>query len=324
MGNPKSAYSLEDLDAAGRIVYRTMQPTPQYRWPLLEARAGSELWVKHENHAPTGAFKIRGGLVYLEMLAGISPRVGGIVTATRGNHGQSIALAARSAGIPVAVVVPRGNATDKNAAMRELGAELIESGADFQEAVEEADRIAIDRDWHRLPSFHPKLVCGVATYTLELLRAVPHLSALYVPIGLGSGICGAIAARNALGHTAEIIGVAATGAPAYARSLEAGVPLSCEVTTRLADGMACRVPNPDALQMMMDARIRIIEVTDEQIAQAIRLLFATTHNVAEGAGAAATAAMLADSGTAKAGARAVVLSGQNIDTGMLAEVLTGR
>jgi threonine dehydratase len=302
--------ALAELEAAARTVYKTMQPTPQYRWPLLESRAGGELWVKHENHAPTGAFKIRGGLVYMEMLRYLTPRVEGIVTATRGNHGQSVAMAARAAGIPVVIVVPHGNAADKNAAMRALGAELIESGADFQEAAEKADGIAISRGWHRLPSFHDKLVCGVATYALELLRAVPNLAAIYVPIGLGSGICGAIAARNAL------------GAPAYARSLEAGKAISCEVTTQLADGMACRVPDKNALRMMMDARIRVIEVTDAQIADAIRVLFATTHNVAEGAGAAATAAMLADKELATKGARAVILSGQNIDTSVLSGVLS--
>jgi threonine dehydratase len=323
MESTEALPTLEELEAAARIVYETMQPTPQYRWPLLEARAGGELWVKHENHAPTGAFKIRGGLVYMQMLRETTPRIEGVVTATRGNHGQSIAMAARAAGVQAIIVVPHGNAADKNAAMRALGAELVVSGADFQEAAEKADGIAINRGWHRLPSFHNKLVCGVATYTLELLRAVPNLAAIYVPIGLGSGICGAIAARNALGHSAEIIGVGATGAPAYARSLKAGKPISCEVTTLLADGMACRVPDKNALRLMMDARIRVVEVTDAQIAEAIRILFATTHNVAEGAGAAATAAMLADKELTAKGARAVILSGQNIDTPVLTEVLKG-
>ena len=297
-----------------------MSPTPQYRWPLLEERAGGELWVKHENHAPTGAFKVRGGLVYLRSLKASDPDIKGIVTATRGNHGQSVALAARTSGIPVLVYVPHNNAADKNAAIRALGAEVVEFGSDFQEAVEEADRAAKSRGWHRLTSFHEKLVCGVATYALELLRAVPHLETLYVPIGQGSGICGAIAARNALGHKAEIVGVVSAGAPAYARSLEAGEIVSCPVTTELADGMACRTPVEAALRIISDAGTRVIEVTDEQLADAIRLIFATTHNVAEGAGAAATAAMLADERNAK-GARAVVLSGQNIDTRALAGIL---
>jgi threonine dehydratase len=314
--------SLTDLEAAAEIVYETMAPTPQYRWPLLEERAGGEVWVKHENHAPTGAFKVRGGLVYLQMLRGGKPRIEGIVTATRGNHGQSIAMAARATGIPVLVLVPHNNAADKNAAMRALGGEVVEFGSDFQEAAEEADRVAAKRGWHRLSTFHPKLVGGVGTYTLELLRTVPQVETLYVPIGQGSGICGAIAARNALSHEAEIVGVVSAGAPAYARSLEAGKSISCPVTTELADGMACRTPNESALRIIADAGIRIVEVSDEQIADAIRLLFATTHNVAEGAGAAATAAMLADKGLKRNGPRAVVLSGQNIDSGVLGKILS--
>jgi threonine dehydratase len=313
---------LADLEAAAEIVYRTMSPTPQYRWPLLEERAGGEVWVKHENHAPTGAFKIRGGLVYLQMLGDMTPRVEGIVTATRGNHGQSIAMAARSTGIPVLVLVPHNNAADKNAAMRALGAEVMEFGSDFQEAVEEAARIAVTRGWHRIPTFHERLVCGVATYTLELLRAVPELETVYVPIGQGSGICGAIAARNALSHKAEIIGVVSTGAPAYARSLAAGKLVSCPVTTELADGMACRTPNESALRIIANAGIRVVEVSDEQIADAIRLLFTATHNVAEGAGAAATAALLSDTNLKRKGPRAVVLSGQNIDSAVLARILS--
>lgn len=314
--------TLNELESAATIVYRTMAPTPQYRWPLLEERAGGEVWLKQENHAPTGAFKIRGGLVYLQMLAGTDRRVQGIVTATRGNHGQSIALAARATGAKVLVVVPRNNAADKNAAMRALGAEVIEFGGDFQEAVEEADRIAVSRGLHRIPTFHEKLVCGVASYTLELLRAVPHLEAIYVPIGQGSGICGALAAKNALGHDAEVIGVVATGAPAYARSLEAGKLISCPVTTEIADGMACRTPHETALRIMQDAGIRIIEVNDEQIEDAIRLLFATTHSLAEGAGAAATAALLADKTSDRKGARAAILSGQNIDSGVAGRILS--
>ncbi len=314
--------SLEDLEAAAAIVYETMAPTPQYRWPLLEQRAGGEVWVKHENHAPTGAFKIRGGLVYLRSLAQSEAGIEGIVTATRGNHGQSIALAARTTGIPVLVIVPHNNAADKNAAMRALGAEVVEFGSDFQEAVEEAARISSSRGWHRIPTFHENLISGVASYTLELLRAVPDLEAMYVPIGQGSGICGAIAAKNALSHKAEIIGVVSTGAPAYARSLAAGKIVSCPVTTELADGMACRTPVESALRIISDAGIRIVEVSDEQIADSIRILFATTHNVAEGAGAAATAALLADEELTRNGARAVVLSGQNIDSAVFGRILS--
>ncbi|HEY8311901.1 MAG TPA: threonine dehydratase, partial [Gemmatimonadaceae bacterium] len=234
--------SLAELDAATEVVRRAMPVTPAYEWPLLAARTGARVVVKHENYTPVGAFKLRGGLVYLDYLQRSSPRVPGIVTATRGNHGQSVAFAARQYGIPVLVVVPHGNALEKNAAMRALDAEVVEEGDDFQSAVEAADRMANERDWHRLPSFHPLLVSGVGTYALEFFRQVADLDTVYVPIGLGSGICGMIAARDALGIATKIVGVVSTGAPAYALSLEAGHPVSHPVTTQIADGMACRTP----------------------------------------------------------------------------------
>jgi threonine dehydratase len=284
--------TLADLEAAAALVYAVMPPTPQYRWPLLEARAGCEVWVKHENHTPAGAFKVRGGIVYFDELARAVPHVAGVVTATRGNHGQSVGLAARRHGIPAAIVVPHGNSREKNAAMRALGVELIEEGHDFQAASDAAAEIARERGWHRMPSFHPALVAGVGTYALELLRAAPHVEAVYVPIGLGSGICGVLAAREALGHACEVVGVVSTGAPAYARSLAGDAIVSHDVTTMLADGMACRVPNADAFAMMRGRVDRVVEVTDDEVAEAMRALYADTHNVAEGGGAASLAALL--------------------------------
>lgn len=314
--------TLDDLDRAAAIVHRAMPPTPQRRWPLLDARAGADVWVKHENQTPAGAFKIRGGLVYFDALVRRGEPVHGVVAATTGNHGQSIGFAARQYGVPAALVVPHGNSLGKNAAMRALGAELIEEGRDFQAALETAARIAAERGWHMVPSFHPLLVQGVATASLELFRAVPDLDSLYVPIGLGSGICGAIAVRDALGLPTRVVAVVASAAPAYARSIAAGRVISHESKTRIAEGMACRTPNDEALAQIRRGIDRVVEVTDDQIEAAMRAVFDDTHTVAEGAGAASVAALLVDR-HAVAGRRvAVVLTGGNVDRDVFARVLT--
>jgi len=317
--------TLADLEAAAAIVHAAMPPTPQYRWPLLDARCAAPVWVKHENHTPVGAFKVRGGLVYLEWLRRAHPDVRTLVTATRGNHGQSIGFAAARHRIRTTVVVPHGNSVEKNAAMRALGVTLIEEGRDFQESVELADAIVArdPRGTHRVPSFDERLVHGVGTWALELLRAAPEVETLYVPIGLGSGICGAIAARDALGHRARIVGVVSASAPAYALSLAAGHPVSHEATTRLADGMACRTPIPAALHTIARGVERVVRVTDDEVAAAMRALFADTHNVAEGAGAAALAGLLADRDREPGRPAAIVLSGGNVDAAVFAEVLGG-
>jgi threonine dehydratase len=310
-----------DLDAAARIVYAAMEPTPQQRWPLLDERCGTSVWVKHENHTPVGAFKVRGGLVYFEHLRRAQPAVEGVVAATRGNHGQSIAFAAARYGIPAAVVVPHGNSVTKNAAIRALGAELIERGHDFQAALEASVDIAGERGWHQVPSFHERLVQGVASYSLELLRAVPDLDVLYVPIGLGSGICGAIAARDALGGRTRIVGVVSASAPAIARSLEAGRVVSHEVTTRIADGMACRTPVGDAIAIIKAGADHVVEVTDDEIERAIAALFSDTHNVVEGAGAAALAAVLQERESLRGRTVGIVLTGANIDPEPFARII---
>lgn len=315
--------SLAELRSAQELVASVVPPTPQYNWPLLDQRTGATVWVKHENHAPTGAFKVRGGIVYFDRLRRSGADVKGVVAATRGNHGQSIGLAARTAGIRATIVVPFGNAREKNDAMRALGVELIEAGNDFQAALEEAERIAEARGWHRVPSFHPWLVTGVATWALELFDTVPDVDTLYVPIGLGSGICGAIAARDALGLRTEIVGVVSAGAPAYARSVASGRAESHPVTTRLADGMACRTPVDEALAIIAGGASRIVEVTDDDVAAGMRVLFTDTHNVAEGAGAAATAALLVERERQRGRRVAVVLSGGNVDRDVYARVLEG-
>ncbi len=314
--------SLAELEAASALVRAAMPATPQYRWPLLEARTGVATWVKHENHTPAGAFKVRGGITYFDWLARQVPRVAGVVTATRGNHGQSVGLAAARHGIPALVVVPHGNSHEKNAAMRAQGVELVEAGDDFQAAAEAADALARERGWHRLPSFHPLLVAGVGTYALELFRAVPDLDTVYVPIGLGSGACGVLAARDALGLRTEVVGVVSAHAPAYARSLASGVAESHAVHTQLADGMACRTPVPAALALLRGLA-RVVEVTDDEVAHAMRALFTDTHNVAEGAGAAALAALLQERAAGRDVGRrvAVVLCGGNVDAEVYARVL---
>lgn len=316
-------FDLAALREAAAFVHQHVPATPQHAWPLLAARLGCEVWVKHENHAPTGAFKVRGGLVYVRSLleGGTPPR--GLVTATRGNHGQSMAMAARRAGLSLVIVVPEGNSREKNAAMRALGAELVEHGVDFDVAREAAGRMAEELGYTMVPSFHPELVRGVATYALELFEAVRELDCVYVPIGMGSGICGLIQARNLLGLNTEIVGVVSRAADAYAQSFEQGRIVTTATAETFADGMACRVPHADAFAMVREHAARIVRVDDSEIAEAMRLYHEATHNTAEGAGAAALAALMQERGR-QAGKRvAVVLSGANVDRERYAEVLRG-
>lgn len=317
-------FELESLEDAARIVYQALQPTPQIRWPLLCDRIGAEVWVKHENHSPIGAFKIRGGLVYMDELRRREPNVAGVIAATRGNHGQSIAFAAARAGLRAVIVIPRGNSREKNAAMRALGGELIEQGGDYQEAYEHAAELAAAQQLHLVRSFDPALVAGVASYALELFRGAPALDAVYVPIGLGSGICGMMAARDALGlMRTEIVGVVASRAPAYALSLAAGRPIEHAVGETIADGIACRTPDPDALEAIRQGAVRIVTVEEEEICDAMRILFSDTHNAAEGAGAAALAALMKERSRMTGRRVAVVLSGGNVDREVFARILAG-
>lgn len=315
--------TLAELEGAAALVRAVMPPTPQYAWPLLAARVGTEVWVKHENHTPAGAFKIRGGVCFVDELRRARPDARGLVSATRGNHGQSLGFAARRAGLSCTIVVPRGNSVEKNAAMRALGVELVEHGDDFQEASDHAAELAGTRGLVRVPSFHPALVRGVGTYALEFLRAVPDLDVAYVPIGLGSGICGMMAARDALGLATEIVGVVSAHAPAYALSVEAGRPVDAPATTRIADGMACRRADPDALEHVRRGVARIVRVTDDEVEEAMRALFSDTHNAAEGAGAAGLAAMLQERGRLRGRKAGFVLCGGNVDRDVFARVMAG-
>jgi threonine dehydratase len=314
----------ESIEAAAEVLRALVPPTPQYLWPQVAEAFGANVWIKHENHTPIGAFKARSAAVYFQRLLRLQPGVRGVITATRGNHGQAVGLAARRFELPATVYVPRGNSVEKNRAMRALGVRLVEHGDEFQEAREEAARVGEHQGLHMVPAFHPDLVLGVSTYWAEFFRAVPDMDVVYVPIGQGSGICAAAAARNAYSPRTRIIGVVSAGAPCFARSFEARRVVEAPVTTRLADGMACRKPDADAVAIILDNVDRVIEVSDAQIADAMRRIFSMTHNVAEGAGAAAFAAAWRER-DALAGKRVgLTLSGGNVDSDVFADVLAGR
>jgi threonine dehydratase len=316
-------FTLAELESVLPLVRENVPPTPQYAWPLLRTHTGVDVIVKHENHTPIGAFKVRGGIVYLDRLKRERPQVKGIVTATRGNHGQSLAFAGRQAGVPVTIVVPRGNSTDKNEAMRALGAELIEHGRDFDEAREQAVRIAAERSLEYAPSFHRDFVVGVATYAYELFSTTDALDTAYVPVGLGSGICGVIGMRDLLGLETRIVGVVSDRANAYRLSIDAGRPVHTNSALTFADGMAVRVPDAAALAVIGRGCERIVEVSDGEIAEAIRIIYRTTHNCAEGAGAAALAALMKERDRLQGRRVAVILTGQNIDRAWMQTALAG-
>lgn len=314
--------TLAQIESTSPLVYAALPATPQYCWPLLGERLGAEVWLKHENHTPVGAFKVRGGLVYFAEL-GEKKSTREVITATRGNHGQSVALGARRHGLAATIVVPFGNSVEKNNAMRALGARLIEHGEDFQDARQHAMQLAAASGAHMVPSFHPLLIQGVATYGVELFRAVQDLDAVYVPIGLGSGICATIAVRNALSPRTSVIGVVSAQARAYSLSFESKQPIDSPVTTLLADGMACRTPQPEALEVIWKDVERIVEVSDEEVAESMRIIYECTHNVAEGAGAAAVAAIAKERALVSGKKVAAVLSGGNVDRALFARVLAG-
>ena len=306
-------FDLAELERANEIVGAAVPPTPAHAWPLLAQRLGTTVVVKHENHTPTGAFKVRGGVIYVDRLKRERPHTAGLISATTGNHGQSLAFAAGRYRVPVTIYVPHGNSIEKNRAMRAFGANLVEHGEDFQSAREEAERRAELDGLEMVPSFHLDLVLGVATYALELLRKAPDLDVLYVPIGLGSGICGCILARDLLGLTTEIVGVQSTEAPSYALSFAAGKVVATNSSNTLADGMATRVPDADALAIIRKGASRIVQVTDAEIGAAIRAYWTDTHNLAEGAGAAPLAAALQERTKLRGKRVGLILSGGNID-----------
>jgi threonine dehydratase len=316
-------FTLDELEAAIPIVRSFVPPTPAYAWPLLAARIGAEVIVKHENHTPTGSFKARGALTYVDALRRAGRMPAGLVTATRGNHGQSVAVAARQSGIPAILVVPEGNSREKNAAMEAFGGQLVTAGKDFDESRAVAAGIQGERGYHFVPSFHRDLVKGVATYALELFQSRPDLDVVYVPIGMGSGICGLITVRDLLGLKTEIVGVVAENAPSFALSVKAGRPVRTDTAQTFADGLACRDPQPEALEIITAGAARVVTVSEADIAEAIRIYYLTTHNLAEGAGAAPLAALLNERDRNTGKRIGMVLTGGNIDMPVLTCILHG-
>jgi threonine dehydratase len=316
--------SLAQIREAQTVVYRSMPPTPQYTWPLLNERLGTEAWIKHENHTPVGAFKLRGALVYIDWLKETQPSLAGVAAATRGNHGQGVAMAARLAGLKAVIVVLHGNSREKNHAMIAQGAELIEHGDDFQESLEFARTLAAERGFAIVDSFHERLLMGTATYALELFEAAPPLDTVVVPIGLGSSICGMAAARNALGLNTEIVGVVAAASPSYALSFRERRVVEAPSRTAIADGLACRTPNAQAMEVIWEQVARIVEVTEAEIAHAMRTYYQDTHNLAEGAGAAALAGALKEKNVLEGKRIGIILTGGNVDREIFEDVLAGR
>jgi threonine dehydratase len=313
--------TIDEIKEAQQVVNAVVPPTPQYMWPLLSERVGAEVWVKHENHTPIGAFKARTAVVYTSELFRESKAPTGLVTATRGNHGQAVTLAASMFKVAAHIVVPKGNSAEKNAAMRAQGADLIEFGSDFQEAKEHAQKLADQYGWHFVPPYHRDIVKGVATYWLEFFSAVADVEVVYVPIGQGSGICSCCAVRNGLKLKTKIVGVVAEGAPAYALSFEAGRKIAAPVTTVLADGMACRVPDDAALEVILEHVDHVVQVSEEEIGLAMKIYFTDTHNVVEGAGAAGLAAALKEKHALRGKRVGLVATGGNVDHDMFARVL---
>ena len=316
-------FTKDELEDAAQLVHRQVSPTPQTVWPQLCEKVAATVWVKHENHTPTGAFKIRGGISFIDWLTRTDPDVKGIITATRGNHGQSQARAAVAAGLQVKILVPRGNSPEKNAAMRAFGADLVEFGDDFDTARVEAIRLADVENLFMVPAFHVELVRGVATYAFEFFSAVPELDTVYVPVGCGSGSCGVISVRDAMGLKTKVVGVVSTEAQTAKLSFESGSLVETNTANTFADGMAVRVPVKEAFEIYSGGADRIVAVSEDEIAEAMRIYFRDTHNVAEGAGAASLAALLQERDAMRGKEVGVILSGGNIDADMFATVLQG-
>ena len=323
MQDPMISFELQELESAAALVYGVMPPTLVQAWPKLKKRLGCSVWVKHENHTPTGAFKVRGGIVYLDRLCRSQPAIPGVISATRGNHGQSIAFAAARAGLPATIYVPKGNSPDQNTAIATFGASLVEFGKDFDEAKHEAFRVAAIQGLHFVPSFHRDLVAGVASYALELFRGAGELDAVYVGVGMGSGICGLIAVRDLLGLKTEIVGVGPEKAPATALSFAAGRPVPYASASTFADGLATREPNEQAVATICRGVARWTQVSEDEMAEAMRIYFDDIHQIAEGAGAAPLAALWKDRQKMAGKRVALVLSGGNIERSRYLQVLRG-
>ena len=316
-------FTLDHIKQAAQLVYSQMPPTPQYSWPIISAKVGAEVWVKHENHTPTGAFKVRGGITFIDWIKRTNPDATGICTATRGNHGQSQARAAIAAGLTAKIYVPFGNSAEKNAAMRAFGGEVIEFGDDFDIAREEAIRVAAEQGLAVVPPFHIELIRGVASYAYELFSNVPDLDTVYVPIGCGSGICSVISVRDAMGLKTKVVGVVSTKAQTAKLSFDAGKLIETPSANTFADGMAVRIPVADAFDIYAKGAELMITVSEDEVAAAIRLYYTATHNLAEGAGAAALAALMQERDKMQGKRVGVILTGGNIDMDMFRTIMRG-
>lgn len=315
--------SIAEIQAAGELIYRFMRPTPQYCWPLLSERLGTEVWLKHENHTPIGAFKARSAVAYVDALMKREPATRGLITATHGNYGQAVALAAKQFGLSATILVPQGNSREKNAAMRAQGSTLIEYGVDYQAARERAVELAREQGLHMVQPFHYDIVRGVGTYWLELFSSLKNIDVAYVPIGMGSGICAAAAVRNGLGLKTKLIGVVSAHALCFALSFAQRKPVEAPATTKISDGLACRKAEEEPLSILLENIDRIVTVTDGEVEDSMRHIFTDTHNIVEGAGAAGLAAALKEKEQLRGKRVALVATGANVDREVLARILQG-
>ena len=312
--------SLTDVLAARRVFYRTLRPTALLQHPLLNEETGLNLYVKHENHNPTSAFKVRGGLNLVGRLTAEERR--GVVTASTGNHGQSIALACQREGVPCTIAVPAGNNPEKNAAMRAFGAEVIEVGRDFDAAREHVERLHRERGLRYVHSANePLLIAGVATYAMEIFEDLPDADVILVPIGGGSGASGCALVRTWAGSRARVIGIQAAGADAFARSWRTGTRVVGERAATFAEGMATRVTFDLTFGILQQHLDDIVTLTEEELEGGIRLALRATHNLAEGAGAAALAAAVKLGDTLRGKKIVCVMTGGNLDRATLARVI---
>jgi len=306
-------FNLDELHQAKELIHTVMPATPAYNWPQINSNTGCNVWVKHENHTPTTAFKVRGGIYLLDKLSRSKNKPPGIISATRGNHGQSLSFSGASKGIPVVIVAPECNSADQNRAIKSFGAKLILHGVDFEASRQYSHKLQEENGYFHVPPFCRDLVIGVATYALEFMSAVKDLDTIYVPVGMGSGICGLIKTRDLLGLKTKIVGVVAEGAPTFYQSFQAGHIIPTSEANTIADGVATSSPMEEGFEIIKHGAERIVKVSDQQIAEAMYQYYKFTHNLAEGAGATALAALNKEKQLMAGKKVGVILTGGNID-----------
>jgi len=306
-------FNLMELEQAATDIYQVTPATPQYNWPLLAKTTGCDVWVKHENHTPTAAFKVRGGIHLLNQLMKANNKPKGIISATRGNNGQSLSYASKRAGLPLTIVVPECNNIDQNNAIQGFGADLVVHGKDFEAARKHSLILQQELGYQAIAPFEKSLIVGVASYAIELFSAIKDLDTVYVPIGMGSGICGLIKTRDLLNLKTKIVGVVAEGAPTFALSFAAGKVVNTDYANTIADGVATSAPIEEAFEIIKKGASRVITVNDLEIAKAMYQYYQTTHNLSEGAGAVPLAGLMKEKQQMKGKKVGLILSGGNID-----------